>query len=139
MITICRRDVYRMKLTPNEGVKPKEKEDEGRNKFFVVLGEDIDGNIIGFVLINSHINPYLTDEVKDLHYPISKNEYPFLDGVNRFVDCNKIKRITRKRFDELFKRDSKKGEINEYDFNLIVETLKSSPSVTPKELKRLGL
>lgn len=56
--------VFRMHLGAEEGVKGKNPEDEGRNKYFVVLGHDAEGNAIGFVLIDTTINqnlPYADD------------------------------------------------------------------------------
>ena len=137
--TIKVGSVYRMKLTAAEGVIPKKKEDTSRNKYFVVIGIDKEGNGIGFVLINTEINPNLTEEVKLLHYPILHKNYPFLENTNRFVDCNKIKRITREKFDSLFSVDSEAGQLNEEDLNFIFCTIKESPTITTKELLKYGI
>lgn len=37
----------------------KNKGDDGRKKYFIVIGKDQEGNAIGFVLINSEVNPHL--------------------------------------------------------------------------------
>jgi hypothetical protein len=137
--TIKVGSVYRMKLTPAEGVIPKNIEDKSRNKYFVVVGFDEVGNAIGFVLINTDINPNLTEEVKLLHYPILHKNYPFLENTNRFVDCNKIKRITREKFNSLFSPDSETGQLNEEDLQYIFSTIKESPTVTTKELLKYGI
>ena len=131
--------VYRMKLTPAEGVIPKKSEDTSRNKYFVVVGFDEDGIAIGFVLINTDINPNLSEEVKLLHYPILHKNYPFLENTNRFVDCNNIKRITREKFNSLIRSDSEAGQLNEEDLQYIFSTLKESPTVTTKELLKYGI
>ena len=128
-----------MKLTPAEGVIPKKKEDKSRNKYFVIVGFDEVGSAIGFVLINTHINPNLTEEVKLLHYPILHKNYPFLENTNRYVDCNMIKRITREKFNSLFSSDSEAGQLNEEDLRYIFNTLKESPTVTTKELLKYGI
>lgn len=52
-------EVYRMHLDGREKVKGKDSQDEGRNKYFIVLGNDLKGNALGFVLIDSEINPAL--------------------------------------------------------------------------------
>ena len=104
---IKRGNVFRMHLDKDEGVKGKNAGDNGRNKYFVVLGITDDGNIIGFVLINSHVNKNLPAELKDLHYPISASSYPFLSN-NSFIDCSSIKEIERMKFSTLFNFDSKK-------------------------------
>ena len=131
--------VYRMKLTPAEGVIQKKSEDTSRNKYFVVVGFDEDGIAIGFVLINTDINPNLSEEVKLLHYPILHKNYPFLENTNRFVDCNNIKRITREKFNSLIRSDSEAGQLNEEDLQYIFSTLKESPTVTTKELLKYGI
>lgn len=132
-------DVFRMKLTPEEEITPKEKEDTSRNKYFIVLGEDSDGGIIGFSVINTKINAFLSDENKNLHYPLSKDKYSFLEGVNRYVDCSQIKKITKMRFNELFTKNSKKGVIQSDDLDYIIGAIKTSPLVTPKEIKQFKL
>ena len=58
--TIDRGDVIRMKLTPEEGITPKNEGDDSRNKYFIVLGKTNDGKLIGFVVINSQINQNLS-------------------------------------------------------------------------------
>ena len=60
-------DIYRLCLTKEEGIIPKNKGDEGRKKFFVVVGKDQEGNAIGFVLINSEINKHLPESRRKLH------------------------------------------------------------------------
>jgi|ERR1035437_5055533 Glu-tRNA(Gln) amidotransferase subunit E-like FAD-binding protein len=137
--TIKVGSVYRMKLTPVEGVIPKNIDDTSRNKYFVVVGFDEVGNAIGFVLINTNINPNLTEVVKLLHYPILHKNYPFLENRNRYVDCNKIKRITREKFNSLFSADSQAGQLNEEDLHSIFSTIKESPTVTEKELLKYGI
>lgn len=137
--TIKVGSVYRMKLTPTEGVIPKRTEDTSRNKYFVVVGFDKEGNAIGFVLINTNINPDLTEEVKLLHYPILHRNYPFLANQNRFVDCNKIKRITIEKFNNLLGGDSEVGQITDEDLSYIFRTIKESPTVTTKELLKYGI
>ena len=62
--TVEEGEVYRLCLTKEEGIIPKNKGDEGRKKFFVVVGKDQEGNAIGFVLINSEINKNDLVEIK---------------------------------------------------------------------------
>ena len=62
--TVEEGEVYRLCLTKGEGIIPKNKGDEGRKKFFVVVGKDQEGNAIGFVLINSEINKNDLVEIK---------------------------------------------------------------------------
>ena len=57
-------DVFRLNLSKAEGIIPKKAGDEGRKKYFVVVGKDKEGNAIGFVLINSEINKHR----KEMHF-----------------------------------------------------------------------
>lgn len=130
--------VYRMRLTEEEGVRGKNPGDNGRNKYFIVLGVTDDGDVIGVVLINSHVNDNLPSTIKDLHYPISPHTYSFLSN-NSFVDCSRIKELKMDKFTSKFNIDSKKGEITEEDMGLIKDAVRSSSLVTKKELRKYGL
>ncbi len=132
-------EVYRMHLDGREKVKGKDSQDEGRNKYFIVLGHDLKGNALGFVLIDSEINPALPLKRKQLHYPLLAEKYAFLNGKNRFVDCSDLKEISAERFRELFSKDKVKGVIEEDDLILIREAVISYEDVSPKLLKRFGL
>lgn len=132
-------DVYRMKLTPQEGIIPKNKDDKDRNKYFIIIGKDDNGNAIGFVLINTHINPGVPQIIKDLHYPLKKDKYSFLENEDRFVDCSKLKEISKVKFNELFMNSKIKDSIKEDDMEYIIGALKSSPLIAPNILKRFGI
>lgn len=131
-------DVYRLKLTKEEGVTPKNSNDDGRNKYFIIVGKDIAGNTIGFVLINSNINPHLNQTIKDLHYPINTSKYPFLKK-NSFVNCAELKIIEKEKFFKLFDGSKSKGKIQEEDMSYIIGALQASPLIEPNLLKRFGL
>lgn len=53
-------NVYRIQMDKSNGITPKPG-DTSRNKFFVVLGFDEEGNIYGGVIINSNINQRVPD------------------------------------------------------------------------------
>lgn len=131
-------DVYRMKLTKEEGVISKDPEDDSRNKYFIIIGKDIEGNAIGFVLINSNINPDLSPIIKDLHYPIKSTKYSFLKK-NSFVNCAELKTIEKVKFSSLFDDSKGKGKIDQDDIECIIGALQSSILIKPKQLKRFGL
>ena len=48
--------VFKMTLTPKDGIKPKNEGDVSRDKYFVIIGKTQDSVIIGSLLINSEIN-----------------------------------------------------------------------------------
>lgn len=137
--TVEEGEVYRLCLTKEEGIIPKKKGDEGRKKFFVVVGKDQEGNAIGFVLINSEINKHLPESRRKLHYLLKASEYEFLGDQDRFADCSDFKRISKERFTELFSIDKMKGKINKNDLVEIKKAICSYENISMKLLKRFGL
>lgn len=131
-------DVYRMKLTEEEGITPKAPEDSSRNKYFIIVGKDNVGNAIGFVVINSDINTKLPSTIKDLQYPISVSKYTFLKK-NSFVNCGDLKVIKKEKFSSLFDYSKKQGMIQADDMEYIIGALQTSTIIEPKLLKRFGL
>ena len=131
--------VFRMHLGEEEGVKGKNPSDEGRNKYFIVLGSDTEGNAIGFVLIDSQINPHLPQKRKDAHLKILAENYQFLNGVDRFVDCSDFKVISKERFTTLFGQDKAKGSLTSNDIAQIKQLTIEYEDASPKLLKRFGL
>lgn len=131
--------VFRMNLSKEEGVIGKRKSDDTRNKYFVVIGRDTQGAAIGFVLIDTQINPNLPECRKLLHYTLSANKYSFLNGRSRFVDCSDFKTISHERFAFLFGSETIKGEIDAEDLELIKGAIASYENVSAKILRRFGL
>ena len=131
--------VFRMHLGEEEGVKGKNPGDDGRNKYFVVLGYDTEGNAIGFVLVDSVINPNLPKKRQDAHYKILAKDNAFLGGVDRYVDCSDFKVITKKRFAELFGKEKAKGNVDTASLTAIREMTSNYEDASPKMLKRFGL
>ncbi|GAO28319.1 hypothetical protein [Geofilum rubicundum] len=129
--------VFKMTLSIEEGVTPKNPGETTRDKLFVVIGFDND-IIIGVLLINSKVNRNLPNSLKDLQYPISAVDYDFLRH-NSFVDCSSIKPIKIEKFKEQFDWKNSFSPIKKDDLELIIGAVKESPSVTPKILKRFGL
>jgi len=126
-------NVYRMKMTKENGIKPKDGADS-RNKYFVVLGFDNKGIAYGGVIINSKINQNLPAHLKMYHMPLSKAKYGFLDH-DSFVDCVSLKRA----FPEKFSQWQYLGRIDEYDVELIIGTIKESPRENAANLALYGL
>lgn len=137
--SVSEGDVFRMHLDKEEHVQGKKTKDDGRNKYFILIGKDKEGNAIGFVLINSQINPYLPTKRQLLHYPLSAQKYNFLEGKNRFVDCSDFKIISQKKFSELFDGNKIKGRIMQEDIDIIRATIADYEDASPKMLKRFGL
>lgn len=127
-------DVYLLNLDPTNGIMPKNN-DATRNKFFIVLGFDDEGNVIGGLVINSKINYNLPPTVTNYQLPISVEQCPFLQH-NSFVNCSKI--IVAKR--TKFSKETYRGEISDTELlSLIIETVKESPTINRKQLKDFGI
>lgn len=127
-------DVHLLNLDQNNGITPKSG-DTTRNKFFIVLGFDNDGNVIGGLVINSKINYKLPPSVTDYQLPVSVEQFPFLEH-SSFINCSKI--IVAKR--SKFNKTTYRGEISDTEMmELIINTVKESPTVNKMQLKEFGI
>ncbi len=127
-------DFHLLVLDRSNGITPKDGE-ETRNKFFVVLGFDKDGNVIGGLVINSNVNYKLPSRITDYQLPISVKQCPFLKH-NSFVNCSRLITVNRNKFG----RTTYRGEINDSELmEQIVNTVKESPTANKKMLKDFGL
>ncbi|WP_455762953.1 hypothetical protein [Prevotella disiens] len=126
-------DVYKIEMSVEDGMMLKNGYDT-RNKIFVVLGFDEQGNVYGGIVFNSKINQNLPTSIKDYHMPISAKVYPFLSH-DSFLNCTKIFPATSTHL----MKGEKLGTINTADFELIRCTVCSYPNAVPRELKRFGL
>ena len=127
-------NVYLINLDQQNGITPKNG-DLTRDKFFIVLGFDQEGNVIGGLVINSKINYNLPSSVTDYQLPIKVEQCPFLK-YNSFVNCSKIIVANKAKFT----KNTYRGEISDPEFiDLLINTVKESPTVNTKLLKRFGL
>lgn len=126
-------DTFRIKMDQSNGIVPK-KGDTSRNKFFVVLGQDEQGNIYGGVIINSNINKNLSYDQTLLLMPLKSSEYSFLE-YDSFVDCASLKTVKKEEF-ALWQY---KGRIKDDDIELIIGTISESKYETKAKLKMFGI
>ena len=127
-------NVYLISLDQQSGITPKNG-DLTRDKFFIVLGFDNEGHVIGGLVINSKINYNLPSSVTDYQLPIKVEQCPFLK-YNSFVNCSKIIVANKAKFT----KNTYRGEISDPEFiDLLINTVKESPTVNTKLLKRFGL
>jgi len=134
--TIQPGGIFRMKLTTEEGIIPKEKDDDYRIKYFIVIGKTKDKKVIGFVVINSCINQNLSIQLQQLHYPLRVAKYSFLDH-DSYVCCGELKEITISHFSERTCQSC--GTIDKEDLEYITEAVITSPIETKKHLRKFGL
>ena len=131
--TVKPGEVYRMKLTREEGITPKNPGDESRNKYFIVMGTKSDGSIIGVTVINSEVNRNIPKLLQKYHYPISADKYPFLEK-DRYVCCNRMLPIKTEKF---FSSTNKTfvGTIDEVDLE-IIRAIMADSGLIPVALMR---
>lgn len=131
-------------LIPGSVIKllAKETKPKPKKKRFIVIGKDNNNNFIGVVYINSEINFNVINnpELLRLQHKIEKSDNDFLDWESS-VDCSKIVILSY----ELVKKEMLEdisnilGNVKTIDLEKIVELVKSSTNISPKELKSVGL
>lgn len=127
-------DVHLLELGKKEGITPKDR-NLTRDKYFIVLGFDCNGNILGGVVINSNINYKLPTEVTDYLLPITCRQAPFL-RYDSFVNCSNFITVEKEKFN----KDTYRGEITDKSIiTLIVNTIKESPTANKMRLREFGL
>ena len=131
-------DVYRMRLDGREGVVGNDGADS-RNKYFVLDGNDSEGNAFGIFLIDTNINPSLPEARKRKHYKLLSCNYDFLDGMDRYVDCSDFKVIQKERFSAHFSATKSIAKINNEDISIIKSEAITYRNANRKLLRRFGL
>lgn len=126
-------DVHFLNLDQSNGITPKDG-NTTRNKFFIVLGFDNNGNVIGGLVINSKINYNLPPAVTDYQLPITAKQCPFLHH-DSFVNCSIFVIAKRTKFS----KSTYRGVITEDLLGLIISTLKESPTRNDRQLKDFGI
>lgn len=130
---VTRGDVFRICLDRSNGITPKQG-DISRNKFFVVLGKDSQGNIYGGVIINSAINQRLSPARKMLLMPVKASKYGFLEH-DSFVDCACLMTVRS----DGYATWQYKGRMDDDDVELITGTVSESPFETKAKLEIFGI
>lgn len=127
-------DVHLLVLDRSNGITPKGGK-ENRSKFFIVLGFDKYGNVIGGLVINSKINYRLPSCITDYQLPVSVRQCTFLEH-NSFVNCSRL--ITASI--DKFGRSTYRGRITDRELmKQIVNTVLESPTANKKMLKDFGI
>lgn len=116
--------VFRIECFPTDGVVPKVKEDKSRFKYIVIVGIDKEGYFIGASLINSQINERLKHLIAQYQKELDADNYSFLEGKSRYVDCYKIITIKKQR---ILNDGEYIGNLDSEDICEVRELLKTSP------------
>lgn len=127
-------DVHLLQLGPGEGITVKGG-NPSKDKFFVVLGFDKSGNVIGGIVINSKINYNLPAAVTDYLMPLTVQQCPFLK-YNSFANCSQLKVVRADKFNV----HTYRGTIEDQDLiDQIIGTIIDSPYSNRQQLKEFGL
>lgn len=127
-------DIHIISLDERNGITPKNGKNV-RDKFFIVLGFDAQGNVIGGLVINSKINYNLPPNVTDYQLPITVAQCPFLKH-DSFVNCSRLITASRTKFSV----ETYRGEIADNALRtLILATVKESPTVNKRMLEIFGI
>jgi hypothetical protein len=127
--------IFKMPLDEKDGITPKN--EEKRQKFFIIVGFTATGDIVGVVIINKNINKYYyANELYQHHYPFNVAKYNGIFTRNCFANCAEIKPLPRER---VLKEANYIGKIHNDDFELIYEHLVNSDTITQKDKKEYGM
>ncbi|MBQ6069993.1 MAG: hypothetical protein IJK84_10870 [Bacteroidales bacterium] len=135
-LTVQPGSVYRMRFYPSDGVTPKNAGDTFRDKYFVILGKDAEGNYVALSLINTEINDNLKSVIGPWQYSIAAADYGFLKGKDRFVDCYKMKETGVGR---IVSDGEYIGIVSENDLEAIKKLVVGSPVASVAKMKQYGL
>lgn len=127
-------NIYRIRMDESNGITPKNQGDTYRDKYFVVLGFDSEGNIYGGIVINSQINRHLPPPLASLQIPILRIHYSFLDH-DSYLDCASLKTVSPEKFQQW----KYLGKLRDIDQTIVFDSVKNSPSISKADLKRFGI
>ena len=126
-------DVFRITLNKANGIIPK-KGDETRDKFFVVLGFDEEGNIYGGVIFNSLLNLNLPPYIQAMQHPIKRDNYGFLLH-DSYIDCSSIKTVRKAKL----LKSLHLGLLKNEDLTNVISKIKSNSKISKMELRRFKI
>ena len=126
-------DVFRITMNQANGITPKAG-DDSRDKYYVVLGFDNEGNVYGGVIFNSYINIKLPPYVQAMQCFINKKQYAFLSH-DSYIDCSSIKVVKKLKL----LKSTYLGSLFDEDLSAILDKIKINTRITKIELRRFGI
>lgn len=126
-------DVFRITMNKANGITPKPG-DNSRDKFFVVLGFDGNGNVYGGVIFNSYVNINLPPFVQAMQHLVKGGDYEFLSH-DSYIDCSSIKTVKKSK---LLKSYSL-GKLSTNDVSNVCEKIRNNTRISKVELRKFGL
>lgn len=128
--------VFKMRIYPEDGVKPKNEGETYRDKRLVIVGKTQDAVLVGSLLINSEINDNMFTKIAPYQHCIYPDQYDFLNDKERYIDCYKIFEFD---FDRILDTGEYVGQINPDDIAEAIKCAKGSPVNSTYTLKKFKL
>jgi hypothetical protein len=113
-----------------------------KTKRFIVIGINAAINSVGFLFVNSEINPniFRSSKLKRLHKLLTKKERSYLDS-DSYVDCSFIQEWSLNILKNKFLADMNiyLGQVSDKDMLEIKRLVKSAKTIKKSLKKRYGL
>lgn len=135
-ISVKAGSIFRVRLSREDGVTPKNPGDSDRTKYIVVLGVDKDVVLVGYLLINSTINPRLLMEIGPYQHCIYSKDYSFMTKDISYIDCFQVKEV---RLSKLISGARMVGTILPEDLSEAIQLTSISPGNRKAILKKYGI
>jgi hypothetical protein len=111
-------------------------------KRLIIIGFDAHNMFMASVFINSQINPniFRSPQARQQHLELDVNNRTYLDKIS-YVDCSQIKIEDTTAIKDLLVTNPSIhiGELSNSDLTDVLDKIKNSPTITPKEKRRFGL
>lgn len=111
-------------------------------KRLVVLAISGDNACVGYLFLNSRINPnvFPTAGLRSLHLPFEAASRDYLDH-DSYLDCSDIKDMDLDELKKIISRDPNQhiGELNDTDLKTAKETVKNAPTISKKQKEKYDL
>lgn len=108
--------------------------DQYRNKYFVILGVDSNGNAFGGVIFNSKVNPKAPLQHRLYHFPVSRHSYGFLLH-DSFIDCSTLMTVQVSALSTTTFR----GTLSEEHLESVLTSVRECRTIPAFKLKRYGI
>lgn len=125
--------VHYVAMDEANGIIPK-KGDKYRNKYFVILGVDSNGNAFGGVIFNSDSNRRVPLQHWLYHFPISGHSYSFLKH-NSFIDCSTLMTVQV----SALSKTTFRGRLSVEHLDSVLTSVRECGTIPAFKLKRYGI
>jgi hypothetical protein len=110
-----------------------------KTKRLVILAISNDTAYVGYLFINSEINPkcFPTPALINLHLPLQISGRTYLDH-DSYLDCSEIKEISFTELKAILSDDPQKhiGKLSDSDFKQATNLVRSAPTISKKQKQK---